>query len=131
MRFASVVVVLSLALAAPAAAQPLPLPAPDAQGAVGPRYEPKIAFYASEVCDWLDVNVDLLNHVIGLLLDDTDDDPEIMTARLAEISARQVVIDALLADARVQDPSFQCIWWDFNPPEEDPAGAEPLGRRLR
>ena len=126
MRFASVVVVLSLALAAPAAAQPLPLPAPD-----GPRYEPKIAFYASEVCDWLDVNVGLLTHVIGLLLDDTDDDPEILTARLAEISARQVVIDALLADARVQDPSFQCIWWDFNPPEEDPAGAEPLGRRLR
>lgn len=89
------------------------------QGAVGPRYQPKYLLSARDICDWQDVNLDLLDHVLGLLLDDVDDDPEIMTARLAEISARQTVIDGLLRDARVQDPSLQCYEWDFTPPEDE------------
>ena len=124
MRTIVAAVLVALILTASAAAQ-----RPEPQGAVGPRYQPKIAYYARDICDWQDVNLDLLDHVVGLLLDDVDDDPEIMTARLTEISARQAVIDGLIADARVQDPGFQCYLWDFSPPEHDGSSSATPRRR--
>lgn len=31
--------------------------------------------------------------------------------------AEQTILSALMEDARVQDPSFQCYFWDFEPDE--------------
>ena len=104
-----VVVVLGV----PVAAQRPPAPA----GAVGPRYEPQKAYYARNLCTLQDSVSTRIGQVKEEFSSDASD--ETLTAITNLLVAEQLMVSALIADARVQDPSFQCYFWDFTPPEPE------------
>ena len=98
-----------LALVGAVAAAPLP---PEAQGVVT-RYIPQASRSARQVCQQ---QVDVLyqqRRVFDAMRDDRMSAAAV-GALTAAVIMQQAVVDALMRDARVQDPSFQCFRWDFS-----------------
>ena len=120
-RFAFAPVVVLLVLSAPpGAAAQLPTGA-DPQAAVGPRYEPLKAFYARNLCAHPESFTDRIQ-ALRDMVQDVDVPWEAIIGYTSLLSVEQRSINTLIADARVQDPGFQCYFWDFSPPEPDSAG---------
>ena len=76
---------------------------------------PTMRLKAASVCELVDLNRDLLQSALDLLTDasSTVGDTSEATMYMTAVSANAAVIDGLIADARVADPSFRCYNWNF------------------
>ena len=100
--------VVVVALGAAVTAQ-RPLQAPTAaQGAMGLRS-------ARQICQQQVEVLRQQQRVFQAMRDDRMS-VEATTVLATAVIMQQAVIDALMRDARAQDPSFRCFGWDFTPP---------------
>ena len=116
--YVAVAVVVAALLSVAVYAQTMP----DRQGAVGPRHEPTHWVYASDACT-------MVANAWSLMADMQEKsqttaaggsgDLYILTG-WQQATAQWLMARTMVADVRVQDPSFQCYEWDFTPPDERP-----------
>ena len=78
-------------------------------------FTPTTQLAASSVCELLGLNRDLLQSAFNVLTDASSSvgDTSEATMYMAAVSANAAVIDGLIADARVADPTFRCYNWNF------------------
>ena len=77
-----------------------------------PHHRPTVIYTVSSICAWQAQVMGDFIEISGAQLT-----PPELTALYAQLSVAQAIVVALIADARVSDPRFQCYGWDFS--EED------------
>ena len=116
--YVAVVVVVAALLSAAVFAQTMP----DQRRAIGPRHEPTHWVYASDACTMV-ANAWALMADLSEINETTpvnDSNRLNMIMGWQQATAQWLMAQTMVADVRVQDPSFQCYDWDFTPPEERP-----------
>ena len=79
---------------------------------------PQTAYYARDLCTWQADIVQTMVWAKRELEEPFDLSADAAVSIIMRLAAEQQTVSTLTADARVQDPSFQCFGWDFSPPED-------------